>query len=248
MADWKIELHQRSILGGTHLFWALRNDRGDIEREFHGFATAPDGSVKSIGWPWQSDDHIGMYEISRKDLSRDSKFWHVLGENFDAEHIVEPHEVAFSGSKSDALARWQKGAGLASQINNAKIGYELINIFGRAENSNAVAFTFGEETGLRTPRLTDPRSGVTAFTPGWDNDLRNHLDQTRLRRKRLSRDNLIDIKKLEHGPRFHAEAACSAGTPQGAIRPVAQAHAAHRRRRLLSVRQSSPNGGVSRHG
>lgn len=200
MSEWTIEFHQRSILGGTHHFWAMRNEKGRIERELHGFATEPDGRVKSTGWPWQTDDHIGVYDIDRKALNSGA-FWDVLRRNFDAEYQVEPHAVVFKGAKADALSKWRNATRIAAPINAAKIGYRVVGLSEPAENSNAVAYTFGKAMGVVPPPLKDPRTGKETYRPGWGKDLMETLRKRRSGAAQRSRKNQIrTIHEYPEGP------------------------------------------------
>lgn len=197
--QWSIELHQRSILGGTHLFWALRNPQGRIDREVHGFATGPQDDIKPHSMPWQGDDTIKLYEIDRAEL-RKERFDRVLGGSFDAEFQVEPHETAFVGPRDEALKIWRKGLSVADAVNSANIDYRLVGVLEPGDNSNSVAYTLGKYAGLKTEGLRDPRTGARSYTPGWGSDLFEHAINKNKPRTFASDRRPSDFDYLDDGP------------------------------------------------
>jgi hypothetical protein len=164
--QYSIEARQLDIAGGVagHMFWVLRDQRGNAVAEMHGLATdRQTGEVLPIGTDSKKHSLRGHIMVHDQEYARN------LGVSRTGSTYISEGQQAYtlySGDKTDVLARWKAGFQALSAINERDLNYPPGGVspnIGRTVNSNSVYTTLGHIMIDQAPRLSD------SIVPGYGN-------------------------------------------------------------------------------
>lgn len=150
---WTIEKAVYPLLGGLagHNYIVLRDNEGNIQREFHGLPTNPKtGKYKTISF--SKGDILKAYEFPYPLLTR--------------KNDSLSSEVVLSGNGEAIRKTWKQGEACISTINTKAVLYPQfgVSFINETVNSNSVADTLLTCMDLPTPH-------VGLLTPGTDHVL-----------------------------------------------------------------------------
>ena len=150
----------------SHAFWVLKNN-GVVISELQGLATGSDGFINPMGGPFNSNDTIGMYNVTSGTLLTPE--FNVFGGQFMSSWSGVTTSTVWSGTQADAVARWDVAVSIARVVNALNVNYGPLVVNGF--NSNSVAEMAGDLLGFPDVRPPALASGSDPWATGWNKNL-----------------------------------------------------------------------------
>ena len=105
----------------SHAFWSLKRDDVVIA-ELQGLATDKFGRIDPVGLPFDSSDHLGLYNVTDIELT-EGRFDSFSGEFMsnwrgDTKALSVTSRPVFTGSREDVEARWELATSVIRMVDS----------------------------------------------------------------------------------------------------------------------------------